>query len=138
VFLPEEGVRRGSLLPRKFLLGIGRDPDYASLREDTVLDPFRSTLAAMQMGEMILEWLRSGDGPGEKALMREWETDRAESDAEELSDESDTIEEIAGEEGARDKDKKGESGEQHGLPPRTLLWRLCLRQNSRAWKQLSV
>jgi uncharacterized protein with von Willebrand factor type A (vWA) domain len=111
VFLPEEGVRRGSLLPRRLLLGIGRDPDYASLREETVLDPFRSTLAAMQMGEMILEWLRSGDGPGEKALMREWETDRAERDAEELSDESDTIEEIAGEEGARDKDKKGESGE---------------------------
>src|SRR3990167_558775 len=76
VFLPEEGVRRGSLLPRRFLLGIGRDPDYASLREDTVLGPFRSALAAMQMGEMILEWLRSGDGPGEKALMREWETDR--------------------------------------------------------------
>ena len=99
VFLPEEGVRRSSLLPRRLLLGVGRDPDYASLREDTVLDAYKSALAAMQMGEMILEWLKSGDGPGEKPLMREWETDRAERDAEEISDESDTMEEVAGEEG---------------------------------------
>ncbi len=99
VFLPEEGVRRSSLLPRRLLLGVGRDPDYASLREDTVLDAYKSALAAMQMGEMILEWLKSGDGPGEKPLMREWETDRAERDAEEISDESETMEEVAGEEG---------------------------------------
>jgi uncharacterized protein with von Willebrand factor type A (vWA) domain len=99
VFLPEEGVRRSSLLPRRLLLGVGRDPDYASLREDTVLDAYKSALAAMQMGEMILEWLKSGDGPGEKSLMREWETDRAERDAEEISDESDTMDEVAGEEG---------------------------------------
>ncbi len=99
VFLPEEGVRRSSLMPRRFLLGVGRDPDYASLREDTVLDAYKSALAAMQMGEMILEWLKSGDGPGEKSLMREWETDRSERDAEEISDESDTMEEVAGEEG---------------------------------------
>jgi len=99
VFLPEEGVRRSSLLPRRILLGVGRDPDYASLREDTVLDAFKSALAAVQMGEMILEWLRSGDGPGEKPLMREWETDRAERDMEEISDESETMEEVAGEKG---------------------------------------
>ncbi|HSC33727.1 MAG TPA: VWA domain-containing protein [Thermodesulfobacteriota bacterium] len=112
VFLPEEGVRRSSLLPRRLLLGVGRDPDYASLREDTVLDAYKSALAAMQMGEMILEWLKSGDGPGEKPLMREWETDRAERDAEEISDESETMEEVAGEEVGRGKkeerDKEGE------------------------------
>ncbi|MCI0482720.1 MAG: hypothetical protein L0213_14165, partial [Candidatus Dadabacteria bacterium] len=114
VFLPEEGVRRSSLLPRRVLLGIRKDPDYAALREETVLDAFKSALAAVQMGEMILEWLKSGDGPGEKPLMREWETDRAERDAEEISDESETMEEVAGEEGERgkkeerDTDKKGE------------------------------
>ncbi|MEW6146199.1 MAG: VWA domain-containing protein [Thermodesulfobacteriota bacterium] len=104
VFLPGEDIRKSSLLPRKILLGVQKDPDYPALREETVLDAFRSTLAAMQMGAMVLEWLRSEDGPGEKGLVREWEADRAERDLEELSQESETMDEIAGEE------REGEEG----------------------------
>lgn len=101
VFLPEDGVRRSSLLPRRVLAGVLRDPLYGQLREETVLDGFRSSLAAAQMAGLVLDWLRSGDGPGEKPLMREWETDRAEDDMEELADESETWDEVAGEEEER-------------------------------------
>ena len=101
VFLPESGTRRSSLLPRRILEGVMKDPEYAALREDTVLDSFRSTLAAAEMGGMILEWLRSEDGPGAKALMREWEIDRAERDTEELADEDETMNEIEEGEGER-------------------------------------
>jgi uncharacterized protein with von Willebrand factor type A (vWA) domain len=110
VFLPDEGVRRSSLLPRRLLLGMQKDPDYVSLREETVLDAFRSALAAMQMGGMILEWLKSEDGPGEKGLVREWEADRAERDLEELSEESETMDEIAGEEREGEEGKGDEGG----------------------------
>jgi uncharacterized protein with von Willebrand factor type A (vWA) domain len=109
VFLPVEDIRKSSHLPRKILLGIQKDPDYSALREETVLDAFRSTLAAMRMGGLILEWLRSGDGPGEKGLVREWEADRAERDLEELSQESDTMEEIA-REGGEGEEGEGEEG----------------------------
>jgi uncharacterized protein with von Willebrand factor type A (vWA) domain len=109
VFLPAEDIRKSSLLPRKILLGIQKDPDYSALREETVLDAFRSTLAAMQMGGMILEWLRSEEGPGEKGLVREWEADRAERDLEELFEESETMEEIAGEE-VEGEEEGGTSG----------------------------
>ncbi|HET7289220.1 MAG TPA: hypothetical protein VFJ67_02185, partial [Thermodesulfobacteriota bacterium] len=111
VFLPETDVRRSALLPRRLLTGVQSDPDYAALREETVLDAFRSMLAAMEMGRMILEWLRSGEGPGEKGLVREWETERAESDVEELSGESETMEEIAGREGEGQEEERGEAFE---------------------------
>lgn len=101
VFLPEDGVRRSSLFPRRILAGVLRDPLYGQLREETVLDGFRSSLAAAQMAGLVLDWLRSGDGPGEKPLMREWETDRAEDDMEELADEAETWDEVAGEEEER-------------------------------------
>lgn len=96
VFLPEDAVRKSSLLPRMVLTGVLRDPLYGVLREETVLDGFRSSLAASQVAGLVLDWLRSGDGPGEKPLMREWETDRAEDDMEELADEAETWDEVAG------------------------------------------
>ena len=109
LFLPETGVRRSALLPRRLLEGVQSDPDYAALREETVLDPFRSMLAAMEMGRLVLEWLRSEEGPGEKGLVREWEAERAESDYDEIADESETIEELAGEEGGDGEEAGGEA-----------------------------
>jgi uncharacterized protein with von Willebrand factor type A (vWA) domain len=103
VFLPDSGIRRRSLLPRRIMEYVLRDPLYARMREETVLDGFKSSLAAARMAGLVLDWLRSEDGPREKSLIREWETERAEEDMEELKDEGETWDEVA--------EGEGESGE---------------------------
>lgn len=115
LFLPETDTRVSSGLRRRILAEVLRDGSYAPLREETVLDGFRSSLAAMDMGRKVLEWLRSVDGPGERSLLKEWETDNAEREVEELSQEMDTWEEVGeemGEEpGEREKEFERALGE---------------------------
>lgn len=99
IFLPESGVWHSSLLPRKIMEYVLRDALYGQLREETVLDGFKSSLAAARMAGLVFDWLRSEDGPGEKTLMREWETGRTEEDMEELADEAETWDEVSEAEG---------------------------------------
>lgn len=107
LFLPETDTRVSSGLRRRILTEVLGDENYARLREETVLDGFRSSLAAIDMGQNVLEWLRSEDGPGERSLLKEWETDNAEREVEELSEEMETWDEV-GEEMGEDPGERGE------------------------------
>lgn len=107
VFLPEKPLAVSARLPRRIMKQVLADENYAALREETVLDEFMSALATVELGGMVLQWLRSEDGPGEKSLIKEWEADSAEQEAEEIRDEMETWDEI-GEE--REGDDKGEEG----------------------------
>ena len=104
VFLPETEIKRGSRLRRRILTEVLADKSYAGLREETVLDGFRSSLAAIDMGHEILGWLRSEDGPGEKTLIREWEAEKAGEELEESREEMETWDEVG--------EGEGESGEE--------------------------
>jgi uncharacterized protein with von Willebrand factor type A (vWA) domain len=96
VFLPESTLRKSALLPRRIIKEVLADGAYKEMREETVLDEFHSALAAVEMGRSVLEWLRSEDGPGERSLVKEWQTDAAESEVDEMRDEMETWEENEG------------------------------------------
>ncbi len=119
LFLPEDNTKKGSALARKLLDKVFHDPGYEKLREETVLDGFKSALATIDMGNQILSWIRSDDGPGERALLKEWEIDQAEEQAQEIRDEMETWDEVSEEEGELDEalekakqDKESELSEQ--------------------------
>ncbi|MEQ9618930.1 MAG: VWA domain-containing protein [Deltaproteobacteria bacterium] len=104
IFLPETDVKRGSRLRRRILTEVLADKSYAGLREETVLDGFRSSLAAIDLGHKILGWLLSEDGPGEKTLIKEWEAEKAGEELEESREEMETWDEVG--------DVEGEPGEE--------------------------
>ena len=94
LFLPEDKSRKGSALARKLLEKIFKNSHYKELREETVLDGFKSALATIEMGGEVLSWIKSDDGPGEKTLLKEWQVDQAEREVDELQDEMETWDEI--------------------------------------------
>jgi len=119
LFLPEDNTKKGSALARKLLDKVFHDPGYEKLREETVLEGFKSALATIDMGNQILSWIRSDDGPGERSLLKEWEIDQAEEQAQEIRDEMETWDEVSEEEGELDEvlekakqDKESELSEQ--------------------------
>lgn len=89
---PDE-VSRSSALPRKILERVHGDDNYVRLREDTVLDGFKSALAVIEISENIYRWLRSDEGPGEKTLINEHKLKQAEEEVEELKEEMETWDE---------------------------------------------
>lgn len=94
LFLPEDRTKKGSALARKLLLKVFNDAHYKELREETTLEGFKSALATIDMGNQILSWLRSDDGPGEKKLLKEWEVNQAEDRVSELKEEMETWDEV--------------------------------------------
>jgi len=94
LFLPEDSAKKGSALARKLLDKIFHDPHYKELREETALEGFKSALATIDMGNQILSWIRSDDGPGEKRLLKEWEVSQAEERVSELQEEMETWDEV--------------------------------------------
>ena len=94
LFLPEDKTKKGSSLAKKVLEKIFHDPHYKKLREDTALEGFKSALATEDMGNQILQWLRSDEGPGERKLLKEWEVDQAEDKVSKLQKEMETWEEV--------------------------------------------
>lgn len=104
LFLPEDKSKKGSALARKMLNKILNDQHYKRLREDTALEGFKSALATVDMGNQLLSWLRSDDGPGEKKLLQEWQVDQAEDKVSELQEEMETWEEVE-----QENDDMGES-----------------------------
>ncbi|GJM15400.1 MAG: VWA domain-containing protein [Thermodesulfobacteriota bacterium] len=94
LFLPEDHTKKGSSLARKLLNKIFHDSHYKELREETVLEGFKSALATEDMGNQLLSWLRSDDGPGERKLLKEWEVDEAEDRVAELKEEMETWDEV--------------------------------------------
>lgn len=97
LLIPTESVEGGSPLGRRLVEKMLTSGEYEALREETVLTPFASALATVTMGRRLLSWLRSGDGPGSKTLLQEWETAGEEEKLGELQDEAETWDEVADE-----------------------------------------
>ncbi|MEM7009717.1 MAG: VWA domain-containing protein [Thermodesulfobacteriota bacterium] len=94
LFLPQDTSKKGSALARKLLQKVFIDKHYKELREETILDNFKSALATIDMGNQILGWIRSDEGPGEKTLLKEWEVDQAEDNVSQLEEEIETWDEV--------------------------------------------
>jgi len=95
LFLPQDNTKKGSALARKLLDKVLHDPHYEKLREETVLEGFKSALATIDMGNQILSWIRSDEGPGERSLLKEWEVSQSEEHLQELREEMETWDEIS-------------------------------------------
>lgn len=104
LFIDDEQIRRGSRLTRRILEKVFKDPHYNGLREDTVLDGFKSALAVIEISTRVYEWLRSDEGPGEKALLNEHKAEQAEQEVEDLKEEMETWNET--------EEKLGETSEE--------------------------
>ncbi|MGB7293843.1 MAG: hypothetical protein WBD99_16875 [Thermodesulfobacteriota bacterium] len=50
---------------------------YKSLRDETVLDGFKSAAATLILGEELIKWIKSDEGISKKTLLREWEISAA-------------------------------------------------------------
>lgn len=94
LFVPEDKSKKGSALARKLLQKVFHDPNYHEVRKQTVLEEFESALAAEDMGNQLLSWIRSDDGPGERKLIKEWEVDQKEDTVSELQEEMETWDEV--------------------------------------------
>jgi len=95
LFIDYDDVSRTSILPRRILEKIHRDEHYLLLREDTVLDGFKSAVAVIEISTRVYEWLRSDEGPGEKALLNEHKAGQAEREVRDMKDEMETWNEAA-------------------------------------------
>ena len=94
ILLPEDWIKRSALIGRKLIQQAISSDSYKDLREETVLDSFKSAIATLTMGREIIRWIKSDEGPTEKSLLKEWELDEAEKNYDELSEEAKTWEEI--------------------------------------------
>lgn len=116
LFTDDQQIRRGSRLARRILEKVFKDPHYEGLREDTVLDGFKSALATIEISGSIYAWLRSEEGPGHKSLIKEWEADKAEENVEELKEEMETWDEVGAQGGeASEVFEKAKSGREAEL-----------------------
>lgn len=104
LFLESRDIRRKSVIGRNILERVFADNEYEKLREETVLDGFKAAVASVDMGNQIYNWLRSDDGPGERSLIKEWETDKAESDYDEIKEEMDTWDEVEEQQGGEENE----------------------------------
>ncbi len=103
--------KQNPTLRRKILSLALEQEKHKELREETVLDGFKSAMATVDVANQILNWLRSEEGPGEKSLIREWEIDNAKQKTNELGNEIDTLEEIKKEREFSKPKNEGESSE---------------------------
>jgi len=91
---PEDEVKRSVLLGRKLIEKTISSEGYKELREETMLDGFKSAIATVVLGTEIIKWIKSEDGLSQNSLIKEWELDKSEQDFEDLKEEADTWEEI--------------------------------------------
>jgi uncharacterized protein with von Willebrand factor type A (vWA) domain len=91
---PEDEVKRGSLLGRKLVKKALSSEVYKELREETILNDFKSAIATLTLGVEVIRWVKSEDGLSEKSLIKEWELEKAEEDFDEIKEELETLEEI--------------------------------------------
>ncbi len=67
---------------------------YKSLREETVLDGFKSAAATLILGEELIKWIKSDEGISKTTLLREWEISAAAQTRNEFKEQLKTWEEI--------------------------------------------
>ncbi|HEX3034578.1 MAG TPA: hypothetical protein VHT73_05500 [Thermodesulfobacteriota bacterium] len=78
LLLPRDEVKRSALMGRKLIEEAISSDSYKELREEAVLDSFKSAIATLTMGREIIRWIKSDEGPTESSLLKEWELDEAE------------------------------------------------------------
>ncbi len=125
LFHPEEECLASTRMGRHVLEEALKSEEYARLREETVLDGFKSAMAAGVVASGFLEWLKSSGEVTERGLLRQWELAEKEEKAAELTREMETweemerdmaqgedaVEEAEGEEDAFGKAKREREGE---------------------------
>jgi uncharacterized protein with von Willebrand factor type A (vWA) domain len=94
LLLPQNEVRRSTLMGRKLIEKAISSEDYKELRDETILDGFNSAIATLTLGEGVIKWIKSEEGPSERSLIKEWELEKAEENYEELKEEAKTWEEV--------------------------------------------
>ena len=103
IIFPEDRVRKGVLINRRFIEKALSSKTYATLKEESILDKFNSALATLTMGEELIGWIKSDEGLTERTLLKQWELDSLEEEYEELLEEEKTWEELT------DKDPDSQS-----------------------------
>ncbi|MER3446933.1 MAG: hypothetical protein C4291_08865 [Candidatus Dadabacteria bacterium] len=94
LLLPQDKVKGSVLMGRKLIEKAISTDDYKELRDETILDGFKSAIATLTLGGEIIKWIKSEDGLSERSLIKEWELEKAEENYEELKEESETWKEI--------------------------------------------
>lgn len=94
LLLPQDEVKRSTLMGRKLIEKAIWSEDYKELRDETILDGFNSAIATLTLGEEVIKWIKSEEGPSERSLIKEWELEKAEENYEELKEEAETWEEV--------------------------------------------
>jgi uncharacterized protein with von Willebrand factor type A (vWA) domain len=94
LLLPRNEVKRSTLMGRKLIEKAISSLDYKELREETILDGFNAAIATLAMGEGVIKWIKSEEGPSERSLIKEWELEKAEENYEELKEEEETWKEF--------------------------------------------
>ena len=77
---------------------------YNELREETVLDEYKSSLSTIMIGQDFLDFIKSETGLNKRNLLNEWEIDKTESELQEHESELEYIGELESE---FDDDSKG-------------------------------
>ncbi len=91
---PEDEVKRGVFMGRKLIEKALSSEGYKDLREETILNDFKSAIATLTLGREVIKWVKSEDGLSEKSLIKEWELEKTEEDFDELKEKLETFEEI--------------------------------------------
>src|SRR3989337_2381464 len=115
ITLPEDEVKRSVLMGRKLIEKAISSDDYKELREETILNDFKSAIATLTLGGEVINWVKSEEGLSEKSLIKEWELEKAEENLDELKDEVETWEEIEKKKSSNNSLKEGKKKTQFEL-----------------------
>jgi uncharacterized protein with von Willebrand factor type A (vWA) domain len=91
---PEDEVKRSALICRKLIEKAVSSENYKELRDETILDSFKSAIATAALGGELINWIKSEDGLSQNTLIKEWELEKAAEDYDELKEEAETWKEI--------------------------------------------
>jgi uncharacterized protein with von Willebrand factor type A (vWA) domain len=94
LFLPENEIKRSALMGRKLVENALSSDDYKELRDETILDGFNAAIATLTLGEKLIKWIKSEEGPTENSLIKEWKLEKTEENYEELKEKAETWKEL--------------------------------------------
>lgn len=77
LIIPSDGDNEHYSLGRMIVEAAHSSTTYKSLREETILDGFKSAAATLILGEELIKWIKSDEGISKTTLLREWEISAA-------------------------------------------------------------
>lgn len=94
LILPGCGDSERFRLGRMIIEIVHSSRTYKSLREETVLDGFKSVAATLVLVEELITWIKSDEGMSNRTLLREWEINAALESRNEYEEQLKTWEEV--------------------------------------------